>query len=413
MDLDTREAHACLMADTALVYDPFAPSFHDDPYPTWTALRESEPMHRTPLGTYVLTRHEDVFALLRDRRLGRDIPPNLVRLAAGDGDLADFFASNLLNREAPDHTRLRKLMVLPFTPKLIKDLRESVERLVDELLDATDDRDIDVVGDLGGVLPVLVICELLGLPPEDRERVRPWAVALANASTVFPPDDVRTAADGAVREFRAYFEDQLPKVREHGRGLLAALSRAESDGDRLSHDELVVNAILLFFAGFETTTNLIGNGMLALLDAPDEMQRLRDDPRLLPTAVDELLRYDSPLQTSLRITHEDVELPSGHIKANRVIELSLAAANRDPRAFSNPDRVDVGRVDNPHVAFGSGVHFCLGAHLARLEGEAAFGGLLRRYDSIELAGEPVRKASASIRGLESLPVRVSRARSRG
>ena len=171
-----------------------------------------------------------------------------------------------------------------------------------------------------------------------------------------------------------------------------------------------MNAVLLFFAGFETTTNLIGNGMLALLGDPQEMQRLRDDPRLLPTAVDELLRYDSPLQTSLRITHDDVELPSGRIKANRVIELSLAAANRDPRAFRDPDRLDIGRVDNPHVAFGSGVHFCLGAHLARLEGEAAFGGLLRRYDSIELADEPVRKASASIRGLESLPVRVSEPR---
>ena len=401
------------MADTALVYDPFAPSFHDDPYPTWAALRENEPMHRTQIGTYVLTRHEDVFTLLRDRRLGRDIPPHLVRLAAGDGDLAEFFTSNLLNKEAPDHTRLRKLMVLPFTPKLIKDLRESVERLVDELLDATDDHDIDVVRDLGGVLPVLVICELLGLPPEDRERVRPWAVALANASTVFPPDDVRSAADAALQEFKAYFEDQIPKVREHGRGLLAALAVAEADGDRLSHDELIVNAVLLFFAGFETTTNLIGNGMLALLGEPAEMHRLRDDPRMLPTAVDELLRYDSPLQSSLRITHDDVELPTGRIKANRVIELSLAAANRDPRAFNDPDHLDIGRADNPHVAFGSGVHFCLGAHLARLEGEAAFGGLLRRYDSIELAGAPVRKASASIRGLESLPVRVSRASSRG
>lgn len=396
------------MADTSVVYDPYAPSFHDDPYPTWAALRESEPMHRTAIGTYVLTRHAEVFALLRDRRLGRDIPPDLVRMAAGEAEMAEFFANNLLNKEAPDHTRVRKLMVLPFTPKLIKDLRASVDRLVDELLDATDDKDIDVVRDLGGVLPVLVICELLGLPPEDREQVRPWAVALANASTVFPPEDVRLAADTAVREFKAYFEGMIPKVRAQGHGLLAALADAEADGDRLSHEELIVNAILLFFAGFETTTNLIGNGMLALLGAPDEMQRLRDDPALLPTAVDELLRYDSPLQSSLRITHEEVEVPSGRIKANRVIELSLAAANRDPRAFTHPDRVDVGRAQNPHVAFGSGVHFCLGAHLARLEGEAAFGGLLRRYASIEQAGEPVRKASPSIRGLDSLPVRVHR-----
>jgi cytochrome P450 len=407
-DREGAEAQDPAMAATAVLYDPFAPAFHEDPYPVLAELREHEPMHRTGLGIYVLTRHEDVFALLRDRRLGRDIPPELVAFAAGTGPMAEFFDSNLLNKEAPDHTRLRKLMVMPFTPKLIRDLRASIEVLVDDLLDAAGDEEIDVVRDLGAILPVLVICELLGLPSEDRERVRPWATALADASTTIPTPDARAAGDMAILSFREYFERKLPRLKANGRGLLAQLAVAEMDGQRLRHDELIMNAVLLFFAGFETTTNLIGNGMLALLSNPDEMRRLRDDQALLSTAVDELLRYDTPVQSALRYTHDEVETASGTIKRNRVIELSLAGANRDQRAFARPDRLDVGRVDNPHVAFGSGVHFCLGSHLARLEGEVAFGKLLARYRSIEQAGAPVRKTSPSIRGLESLPGAVKR-----
>lgn len=401
------------MADTAVgaapVYDPFDPAFHEDPYPTWNALREHEPLHRTPMGIYVLTRYEDVWRLLRDRRCGRDIPLELVKFAAGDGPGAEMFMSNMLNREGPDHTRLRKLMALPFTPGRVRELRQRTRALVEDLL-LDVDGEFDVARDLALVLPVLVICELLGLPSEDRDVVRPWATAMADASVMFPSDEAKRANDDALVSFCAYFEDLIAGRRPYADdGLFAALVAAEADGDRLDHEELVVNATLLFFAGFETTTNLIGNGMLALLRHPDELARLRDDRALLPSAVEEMLRYDGPLQTAPRITHEPIETSVGTIKANRVIELGIAAANHDPRQFDEPERFDVGRTDNAHVAFGSGAHFCLGAHLARLEANVAFDTILDTFSAIELAGAPVRKAAPGIRGLESLPVAVTRA----
>lgn len=399
---------ADLAEQAPVVYDPFDAGFHDDPHPTWAALREREPMHRTAMGIYVLSRYEDVWALLRDRRCGRDIPIELVRMATGDGPGAERFVTNMINREGGDHTRLRKLMALPFTPGRVRDLRPRTEALVAELLADVDGR-FDVVTEVAHVVPVLVICDLLGLPREDRELVRPWATAMADASVMFPPEEVRLANDQALLSFAAYFEDLLAGRRSYADdGLFAALVAAEADGDRLDREELIVNATLLFFAGFETTTNLIGTAVLTLLEHPDELARLRKDPSLLPTAVEEVLRFDGPLQSAPRMTHAPIETSVGPLKANRVIELAIGAANRDPRAFDDPDRFDVGRSPNHHLGFGSGAHFCLGSHLARLEGQVVLGALVDTFASIEQAGPAVRKRSPGIRGLDSLPIDVRR-----
>jgi cytochrome P450 len=401
---DSGDAGGTVMADT-ITYDPFDAAFHDDPYPTLAALREGAPLHRTELGTYLLTRYEDVWSLVRDRRLGRDVPMELMKMTFGDGPAAEAFVGNMLNREGKDHTRVRKLMASPFTPGRVRELRVHTEALVDELFDALDD-EFDAAADIGLVLPVLVICDLLGLPKEDRELVRPWAAAIADGSTLITTDALKTAMEAALQAFIEYFEDLLAGRRTFAAdGLFAALVAAEEDGERLDHQELVVNAVLLFFAGFETTTNLIGNGTLALLRHPDQYERVRDDPDLVPTAVDEMLRFDSPVMAAPRITHEPIETSGGTIKANRVIELSLSAANRDPRVFTDAERFDVGRTDNHHVAFGSGAHFCLGAHLARLEAQAVLAGFTSRFRALEPNGDLVRKSSVGIRGLDSLPVR--------
>jgi cytochrome P450 len=393
------------MTDTAVVFDPFAPEFHEDPYPTWTAIRESGELVRDAIGIYVVTRYEDVWSLLRDRRVGRDLPYELTKIVLGDGAATErFVTNNLMNYEGPEHLRQRRLMSKPFTPARIRDLEDSTEAIVKELLDAVDD-EFDVAEQFSAILPVLVICDLLGLPREDRVRVKPWATTLTQSART---PEAQAAADEAFQNFHDYFEELLREKRHHPDGLLAALAAVEDEGSRLSHDELIENATLLFFAGHETTTNLIGNGVVALIDNPRELARLHRDPTLIPSAVEEMLRYDPPVQTMPRITHEAIDLSIGAIKAGRVMTLSFAAANRDPRAFRDPDTFDVGRTDNHHVGFGNGTHFCLGAHLARLETRLAFEELLRRSATFEIAGDYVRKPVGGLRGFNSLPVRVTR-----
>ena len=397
------------MADTAVRINTSSPGYLEDPFAAWSEVRESDPLYRDPTGIFHVTRYADVWSLLRDRRCGRDLPPEVARLGIGDGEATNrFFEKNMLGIEGPEHTRLRRLMAQPFTPKRIRTLEAQTARLVDELLDPLDEQ-FDLAAEFALILPVLVICDLLGLPREDRALVRPWADTLASTSTMFPNDEQKAAAESAFQSFWNYFDDMVSGRRPYAPdGLFAAMVTAEDEGGRLSREELIVNASLLFFAGFETTTNLIGDGMLALLRNPEQLERLRRDGSLLPTAVEEMLRYDSPVQSAARFTHEAIEVSDGTIKAGRVITLWFAAANRDPRRFPDPDAFDVGREDNDHLAFGNGTHFCLGAHLARLETRVAVDAFTTRFRSIELDGPYVRKPSAALRGLSSLPVRVSR-----
>ncbi|MFG2103299.1 cytochrome P450 [Micromonospora echinaurantiaca] len=386
-----------------VTFDRSDPAFLHDPYPTWTRLRDADPLHLTPGGTYLVTRYEDVTALLRDRRCGRSVPPRLVRRVAGTGPTLTSFLASVLNLEGERHGRIRRLMLTPFTPRPVAGQRERVGALVDGLLDRAGDR-FDLIEAVAADLPILLVSDVLGLPHADAAELKRGIAALIDASAVFPPPEALARSD----EANAFFADYFARMvrRPAADGLLAGMAAAWRAG-RITAEELSANATLLLFAGNETTTNSIGNGVLALLSRPELLDRLRRTPELVPTVVDELLRYDSPVQTTIRWTEAPIDLPSGRLPARRFVEVSLAAANRDPRAFDRADEVVPDRQPNPHLAFGHGMHLCLGLHLARLAGELVLRRLLTRYATVELDGEPVRAASLWNRGLHRLPLRVS------
>jgi cytochrome P450 len=322
--------------------------------------------------------------------------------------------------DPPDHTRLRSLVSQAFTPRMVESLRPRIQSLVDELLDAVVEKgEMDVLADLAYPLPTVVICELLGVPPEDRDKFKAWS---ADASRLLDGHLDKAAIDkGMVAGMYLfqYFTDLVEARRADPRDdLLSALLAAQGPsgpssgelaaGDKLTHAELLSTATLLFIAGFETTMNLVGNGTLALLRNPAEMGRLRDDPTLVRPGVEELMRYDGPVHITARIATTDVEIGGEAIRAGEQVVVSLAAANRDPEQFPDPDRLDVSRSPNRHLALGGGPHFCLGAALARIEGQAAFGALLRRFPHLELATEqPTYRDHFVIRGLTDLKVAYS------
>jgi cytochrome P450 len=397
--------------------------FHDDPYPWYHLLRSSSPVHETPFGVWLLTRHADVAAAVRDPRLSND-PRNAALHVAhrrpGTSGRDAIDEGVMLFVDPPDHTRLRGLVSRAFTPRRTEQLRIRVGELVDDLLDAAATRGdgrIDVVDDLAYPLPLVVICELLGVPAADHAVFQTWSKELAAsidpAALKTPEQEAAAAATGA--EFSAYFVELIDQRRgSPGDDLLSALIAAEQDGDRLSQVELVNTALFLLVAGHETTVNLIGNGLLALLRHPDQLDRLRADRSLDRSAVDELLRYESPVQNTQRITLAEHRIGDVTIPAGARLVPMLGAANRDPAAFTDPDRLDLGRPEAArHVAFGGGAHYCLGASLARLEGEIAIGTVVRRFPGLELDGEPVRRQTFTLRGLEHLPVALGPERPRG
>jgi len=396
------------------------PEFKADPYPFFDLLREREPVHRTPFGVYMLSRHADAAAIVRDPSLSNDERnSDLFKTFAGDSPVeADIFEDGMregvmLFLDPPDHTRLRGLVSKAFTPKVIARLRARIEELVDDLLETVAERGagrMDVVTDLAYPLPVVVICEMLGAPAADHVRFQDWSRELAYSidpdPLIAPEQRVRIAEAGGA--FLEYFVDLIERRRrDPGDDVLSALIAAEEAGDKLSETELLATALFLLVAGHETTVNLIGNGTLALLRNRDQLERLRNDPTLDHNAIEELLRYDSPVTFTQRITLTDYEV--GGVTAPAGVELIpiLAAANRDPAVFPEPDRLDLGRPDAArHLAFGGGHHFCLGAALARLEGEVAIPTLVRRFPKITLAGEPARRGTFTLRGLERLPVTI-------
>ena len=380
-----------------IVYNPLDPDVHANPYPHYRLLRELNPVHMSPLGLWVVSRYRDVVPLLRDPRLGHEL----------DGDVSAQRGSMLV-RDPPAHTRLRGLVSKAFTPRMLERLRPRIQRIVDEALEvARQAGEIDVIGDLAFPLPAMVISEMLGLPVEDSDQCRSWTNSISRTlDPVVSHDDADEIATD-FRDFRRYVSDQIAKRRAHpGDDLITALIVAQEAGDRLTHDELVSNVFLLFLAGEETTTNLIGNGFLALLCNPDELRRLREDPALLRSGVDELLRFDSPVQAILRTVKEPIAV-GGHQmeRGDRVLLLS-GAANRDPEPFPEPDELDVGRPDVRHLSFGGGIHFCLGSVLARIEGRIAIGGLVNLFDDFDFDADNLRwRSHINLRGLESLPVR--------
>jgi cytochrome P450 len=325
----------------------------------------------------------------------------------------EFGEAVILFLDPPDHTRLRGLVSKAFTPKVIGRLRPRIEQIVAERLDAVGargDRRMDVVTDLAYPLPVVIICELLGVPPEDHAKFQGWSSDLAHSIDPNPlvspeqQERIEAAADAFVEYFRDLIERRR---RDAGDDLLTGLIAAEDGGDRLSETELLATGLFLLIAGHETTVNLIGNGTLALLRNRDQFERLRANPDLDHNAIEELLRYDSPVTFTQRITLEDYQLGDMTIPARQQVIPILAAANHDPAVFDQPDRLDLGRENaNRHLAFGGGHHFCLGAALARLEGEVAIPSLVRRFPNIELEGTPQRRDTFTLRGLTHLPVTI-------
>jgi len=392
-------------------FNPFSPERRRDPYPLYARLRREAPVYYSrPLGIWFLTRHRDVEAVLKDPRFSVNrtafAPPRMNPLLSLSSEFQTFVNRTLLMVDPPDHTRLRGLVSRAFTPRRVEALRPRAEALVDELLDAAARRDdADLIRDLAFPLPIILICELLGVPVADRDQLRRWTNDLTVLLDPFTGGSLEQA-DRSFRELSAYFRALFDaRRREPREDLISALVAAESGGDRLGDAELTATVGLILGAGHETTTNLIGNAAIALLRNPGERKRLQDDPSLLPRAVEEFLRYDAPVQATDRVATEDCEIDGHRIRAGQFCALLIGAANRDPETFADPDRLDVGRAESRHLSFGQGVHFCLGAGLARLEGQVAIGGLLRRFPAFEAdVTSPDWRRSMTLRGVTRLPV---------
>jgi cytochrome P450 len=400
------------------VFNPFDPAFQANPYPRFAELRELDPVHETPIGMWMLFGYDDVLRVLRDPSLSVEernaiIPEALVN-PEREAMVGDRSGGNraMLNLDPPDHHRLRRLVAKVFTPSVVEQLRPRVQSLFDDLVaqaDARAETEFDVISDVAFPLPFSVISDMLGLPEgQDRLQLRAWSGALVKTlDPIVSDEDFAAALDGS-DHMNVYLHEVIAWKRANpGDDLLTALLAAEDAGDRLTEPELIDQVFLLFIAGHETTVNLIGNGMLALLRNRAQMELLAGDPSLDVNAVDELLRYDSPVQASRRITLTDVAIRDRVVPKGSFLLTSLASANRDAAHFGpRADDLDLTRPDAAqHVAFGGGFHHCLGAALARLEGQVAIGGLVRRYPRMELTDEElVWNGRLVLRGLTALPV---------
>jgi cytochrome P450 len=404
-------------AEAALGQLLITPEGRADPYPLYRLIRETAPVLRTSTDVIVLSRYDDCLTALRDPRLGRGVldredGPRQGAVAGGaDPKLRqEFFErgrDNMLFSDPPNHTRLRRLVSRVFTPRRVELLRPAVDVMVRDILDVMADKgESDVMTDLAFPLPVAVIGELVGVPAADRPGFQP----LVRASTVglepFVDDEGLRGVFAAQDQMRAYFEDLLAERRRHPTDdLLSGLAEASEHDDLLTDAEIISTSILLFAAGFETTTNLIGNGLLALLRSPDQFDVLRRDPSVTESAVEELLRFDSPVQVNSRTALEPAQLLGDPIDEGQVVLVLQGAANRDPERFDHPDQLDLRRGDNAPLSFGWGIHHCLGAALARMEGEVVFRALAERFESVELTSESVEwRPGITLRGLAALPV---------
>jgi len=394
--------------------DILSPAFKADPFPFYARLRRDAPVYPVKIHdgrtAHLVTRYDDVVLVLKDPRFAKD-RRNVLTPAqlAAQPKMPKFLVpleSNMLDTDDPQHRRLRSLVHKAFTPRIVEGMRARVQRIADELLTAAAMRGkMDLVHDFALPLPLTVIVELLGVPPGDQRKFHRWSQALMNATSPLR----MLASFPELFLMMRYLRELIGDRRAHPRDdLLSALVQAEQEGGQLSEDEVLAMIVLLMVAGHETTVNLIGSGTLALLENPTELERLRRDPALIEPAVEELLRYTAPVETSTeRFATEDVEIGGVTIARGTLVLAVLASANRDPSQFDDPDRLDLGRAPNRHVAFGQGIHFCLGAPLARLEAQIAFLSLLRRFPALRLAvpAHSLRwRRSYVVRGLQALPV---------
>jgi cytochrome P450 len=383
-----------------------------DPYPLYHRLRNEDPVHWDPfLYAWIVTRYQDVLTVLRE--FSADRTPTPEQLAAiGLFELtpvAQVMVKQMLFMDAPAHTRLRSLASSAFTPRRVEVLRGHIQEIVDRLLDKVQTRgQMDVIADLAAPLPAIVTAEMLGVPVADHEQLKAWSADFAEMLGNFQhnPDRVPRVSR-STREMTAYFSSAIEQQRIHPReGLIHSFLTAEIQGDRFTEEEVIANTIVTMVGGQETTTNLIGNGLLSLLRNPDQLQKLRSDLALIPSAVEELLRYESPSQHTARLAPTDTEVGGKPIRRRQAVIAVMAAGNRDPDRFPDPDRLDITRKDNRHLAFGWAAHFCFGAPLARIEGQIAFEAILRRLPNLALEPGPVEwRTNLGLRGLKALPIR--------
>jgi unspecific monooxygenase len=406
-------------ATDPVVWNPFDPVMRTDPYPVYQRLLAEDPVHENALGMLMLSRFTDCETVLRHPNASSDESKapaftEFVQAAEDPDELQRLLEMRpFLFLDPPDHTRLRGLVSKAFTPKTVERLRPRVELLVTELLDAVAAASgpVDLVSALAYPLPITIISEMLGVPAEDSDQFTAWSRALARSldpEFVLPPEAV-SARNTALEEFHAYFRRLIAARRHDPRDdVLSALVHAEEEGNRLTENELLATCTLLLVAGHETTVNLIANGALALMRNPAELQRLRGEPTLIKSAIEEMLRFDPPVQLTGRLVLDDIAISDRTLSAGLFVVLLIGAANRDPAMFTNPNDFMVNRPDVRHLSFGLGHHFCLGAPLARLEAQAALGQLVQRFPDLALATDSLQyRENLVLRGLESLPVRVA------
>ncbi|MER5887091.1 cytochrome P450 [Streptomyces sp. NPDC001941] len=409
-DVDARTGGAA-----ARVFAPGDPDFVADPYPGYAELRARGAVHfYEPTNQWLVPRHADVSALLRDRRLGRSYQHRFRHedfgRVAPPPEHEPFHVLNdhgMLDLEPPDHTRIRRLVSKAFTPRTVEGLRPYVERLAGELADGLVERGGgDLLTEVAEPLPVAVIAQMLGIPEADRPLLRPWSADICGMYELNPPPETARRAVTASLEFSAYLRGLIAERRaDPGDDLVSGLIAAHDGEERLTEQEMVSTCVLLLNAGHEATVNATVNGWWALFRHPEQLAALRADRGLLSTAVEELMRFDTPLQLFERWVLEDVEIGGVVVPRGAEVALLFGSANRDGEVFADPDRLDLARADNPHISFSAGIHYCLGAPLARLELAASLGALLDRAPGLDLAEEPVRKGFV-IRGLEGLRVTV-------
>ncbi|RDG39816.1 cytochrome P450 [Streptomyces corynorhini] len=393
-----------------ILYNPRDPKMRSDPYPFYARLREREPVHRTPFGFWAVSGFEESSLLLRDPRLTSEFHRDAKwaeHRGGWDSPVVTDTRMWMLMLDGGAHRRIRGLVNPVFNARSIMDMRPRISAILDRVLDEMGDGEgIDLIDALALPLPVTVICGLVGLPVEDREQCRKWTEAIGHVVDPSLNDETQQTMNASLVEFRAYIGEHLAKRRTDPQDdILSRLMLAEVDGEQLSDDEVIANVLLLFNAGHETTVNLVGNGMLALLRNPDQMRLLREDPDLIEEGVDEFVRYDAPVQLVARIATADIEVGGKTIPAGSKLMILLGAANRDPRRYAHPEELDMTRTDIKPLAFGGGPHYCIGALLGKIEGRLVFREMLRRYRDISLSTENlVWRPHVNFRGLSELRV---------
>jgi cytochrome P450 len=407
MDANARELAA------SFDIEKLTPEFYADPYPIYRALREHEPVKRLPNGCYFLTRYDDLTTAYKNTKAFSSDKKREFAPKYGDSLLYEHHTTSLVFNDPPAHTRVRRLIMGALSPRAIASMEGDLIALVDRLLDGLATRgDVDLIDDFAAAIPIEVIGNLLDVPHEERAPLRDWSLAILGALEPVISAPAFARGNKAVGDFLSYLAILVARRRAKpgnpDRDVLTRLIQGEPDGERLSEKELLHNCIFLLNAGHETTTNLIGNGLVALSDNPSQKKRLIGSPGLIKTAVEEILRFESSNQLGNRMIMEEVELGGVTMPAGTLVTLCIGAANRDPRQFPDPETLDIGRTPNRHLAFGTGAHQCAGMALARLEGAIAISRFLARFPDYALKNPPVRGGRARFRGFLSVPCSVSR-----